>query len=174
MLDPKLKDILSLKKTVVLNQWFDAVLDTFPEATAELLRKKRNPLNDPVAAEIFGGLTNVLNGFLEGPDFNADSLVLDDIMRVRAVQDFTPSRAVSFIFLLKKVVRKELAKDISSHKLERAMLKFESQIDDTVSICFDIYVKCREKIFEIKANEMKNWTYRLLQDANKVKKSAGK
>ena len=30
-------------------------------------------------------------------------------------------------------------------------------------MAFDIYMACREKIYELKANEMRNWTYRAVK-----------
>jgi hypothetical protein len=42
---------------------------------------------------------------------------------------------------------------------------FDSTIDDLALYAFDIYMKCREKIYELKANEAKNATFRLLQRA---------
>jgi hypothetical protein len=49
------------------------------------------------------------------------------------------------------------------------IMRLESEIDDLINVSFDIFVKCREKIYELKANEMKNWTYRALQRTKMMK-----
>jgi len=40
-------------------------------------------------------------------------------------------------------------------------------------ISFDIYMKCREKIYELKTDELRRMTYRLLQKANLVREVRG-
>jgi hypothetical protein len=43
----------------------------------------------------------------------------------------------------------------------------ENQIDALGLLAFDILC-CRDKLYDIKANEMKNMTFRLLQKANMI------
>jgi hypothetical protein len=45
----------------------------------------------------------------------------------------------------------------------RELLTLESRIDQLANASFDIFMKCREKLYEIRANELRNWTYRALQ-----------
>ena len=45
---------------------------------------------------------------------------------------------------------------------------FDSAVDDLALFSFDIYLKCREKIYELKAKEATNMTYRLLQQARLI------
>ncbi len=86
---------------------------------------------------------------------------LDRIVRVRAVQEFTPSEALGFVFLLKKAVRQTLAQDLHSQDLSEELLTWESRIDKLALLSFDLYLQCRETIFEIRHNEVKNSTARL-------------
>ena len=66
------------------------------------------------------------------------------------------------------MIREELKSEIRENQLSEELTSFESQIDALALLSFDIYVKCRERIFEIKANEMKKMTYRLLKRANLI------
>ena len=93
---------------------------------------------------------------------------LDSIIRVRAIQDFTPSKAVSFTTILKKIIREELSSDISKDQLFKELLELESRIDRLTGLAFDIYMECREKLFEIRTREVKDMTYRLIQRANRA------
>jgi hypothetical protein len=45
---------------------------------------------------------------------------------------------------------------------------FDAAIDDLALFSFDIYMKCREKIYELKANEARSMTFRLLQQAKLI------
>ena len=96
-------------------------------------------------------------------------MFLDSIVRIRAVQDFSPSEAVSFIFQLKSAVRQELGSElVTQADIARDLAVFESAIDDLALFSFDIYMKCREKIYDLKANEARNMTFRLLQQARLI------
>jgi len=96
---------------------------------------------------------------------NSDKLAacLDNIIRIRAVQDFPPSQTIAFIFLLKKAIREELASEIAENRVLEELLKFESKIDKLVLFALDIYMKCREKVFEIRVNEAKAERERVLK-----------
>ena len=87
---------------------------------------------------------------------------------MRAVQDFVPSQAVSFLFLLKKVLRDEFESEIHENGLARELLVIESRIDDLALLSFDIFMKCREKIYDLKAMELSNQTYTLLKKAKLI------
>ena len=94
------------------------------------------------------------------------SAVLEGILRIRAVQDVAPSRALAFIFRLKNVLREELGSVATAPSEEIDAL--ESRLDAIALISFDLFMKCREKIYDLKANELRNMTFRLLQKAKLV------
>ena len=87
---------------------------------------------------------------------------LDAIVRIRAVQEFSASQAVSFIFLLKQAVREALAPELAGSALTDAILAFESRIDAVAGRCFDLYMGAREK-YQIRANEIRRQTHFLLE-----------
>ena len=93
---------------------------------------------------------------------------LDPIVRIRAIQDFTPSQAVSFIYALKAIVRNVIGKKIADPKMHKALSKFEVRVDQLQFLAFDVYVTCREKIFELKAVEEKNKVYKAFKRAGLI------
>jgi hypothetical protein len=78
---------------------------------------------------------------------------LDTILKIRSVQDFSPSKAVGFIFLLKRAIGETLKHEIYKEPIIDEWLKFQSRIDDLALQAFDIYMGCREKICEIRVNQ---------------------
>jgi hypothetical protein len=54
------------------------------------------------------------------------------------------------------------------------LLALESRIDSLALFSFDIFVACREKLYDIKANELRNMTFRLLQKVNVSDEDEGK
>jgi hypothetical protein len=168
---PKLLDFLAAHKEAVLDQWLVLVLDTYAPETAVLWKKKKDPFANPVRHKIEGGMRGVVEGLLAcagKPEAAAFAPHLDELVRVRAVQDFTPSQAVSFILLLKKVVRETLWPDVAEHGLFVELLALESTIDVLVLLCLDIYCQCRETIYQLRVNQVKNQYDRLLKRANLV------
>lgn len=163
-----LNDLLIEKKASILQKWFDAIIESYPADASNFLKEQKNQFTNPVGTTISKGIENILDELLSGLKSENISKFLDEIVRIRAVQDFTPASALSFIFLLKKVIREDMEKDIQEKQLYGELLAFESKIDDLACAAFDIYMKCREKIYEIKANEVKSMTFRLLQRANLI------
>jgi len=168
-MDMNLKHHLIEKKPIILKKWFDAIADTYPGDTADFLKNKKARFTNPVGYNIAEGIEGLFDALLKGMIPDTVSAFLDAIIRIRAIQDFAPSEAVSFIFQLKKVVRQELGSEVlSNQRIADELTAFESAIDDLALFSFDIYMKCREKIYELKANEARNMTFRLLQKARLI------
>ena len=98
---------------------------------------------------------------------------LDPIIRIRAVQNFTPSQATSFILSLKKVLRENLTKELRDNGATAELIAFESKIDQLCLMAFDIYMQCREKIYQISANETRNRTFKAFQRAGLISEESG-
>jgi hypothetical protein len=160
----KINDLLVEKKPEILQKWFDSILSTYPSDTLNFVKGKKNPFADSIAGQtIFEGIKGIFDELIGESDAEKINSYLDNIIRVRAIQEFKPSQAVGFISQLKNIIRTELADEIKGNRTFEELLVLESKIDDYLLIAFDIYVKCREKIYELKANEMKNWTYRVVK-----------
>lgn len=157
------------KKSAILKKWFDAVVETYPHETSTFLRKQKAQFTNPVGYTLSEGIEHLFDALLQGMILDTVSRFLDSIIRIRAIQEFSPSEAVSFIFQLKKVVRQELGKEILGQQgIAEELAVFESAVDDLALFSFDLFMKCREKIYELKANEAKNMTFRLLQQARLI------
>lgn len=164
-----LRDLLIEKKAVVLEKWFNEIVETYPPDTAEVLKSKKGRFINPVGYTTKEEIGHLFEGLLNGVEAEEVSSSVDRIVRIRAVQDFSPSEAISFMFLLKKVIRSELEENFASNpRIYQELLAFESQIDKFALFCFDIYMKCREKIYEIKADEVKRSVFTLLKKAKLI------
>jgi hypothetical protein len=160
-----LKSLLLKKRSPIVKKWCDAVLRTYPEQSQKFLRKQKDKFANPVGNAIIEGIESIFDELVEEADSNKIALFLDNIIRVRAIQDFSPSQAVGFIFGLKKVIREELESEIQEEGVTEELAAFDSRIDALALLCFDIYTQCRQKIFDIRVNEVKNQSARLLKMA---------
>ncbi|MBF0480097.1 MAG: RsbRD N-terminal domain-containing protein [Desulfovibrionaceae bacterium] len=166
---PTLSDLIEKNKEPLLSRWLDLILATYAKETALLWKQQRNQFTNPVGNRIREGIQGILTCLLadENGSYQEQAAVfLDDIVRVRAVQDFKPSEAVSFIYLLKKVLREDLWAEIKASDLFVELLALESRIDSLALLSLDIYANCREKLYAMRIKEVKNVQKRLLERAN--------
>jgi hypothetical protein len=147
--------LLSQKKAAILGQWLSMIYESYPPETAIFLRKEKNRFDNPAGYRISEGLAGLYGVLLQEMERDQIMACLDEIIRIRALQNFTPSQALAFIFLLKNVIRQELAAEIQQENLAAELLDLESRIDGLALLGFDVYTKRREKIYEIKADEAK-------------------
>jgi hypothetical protein len=163
-----LEKILKQKKSVILKKWFDLTAQTYASDTAEFIRNNNDRFSNPVGGTLRNSLEGLLNQLIHGMDRETVNAHLDPIIRIRAVQYFTPRQATAFIFLLKQICREMLAKDLSDSKFAAEFIQFESEVDELCLMAFDIYMQCREKIFRISANETRNRTFRAFERAGLI------
>ena len=164
----KLEKFLSEKKPEILKRWFDTILDTYPAETSNYLKKQKNRFANPVGSTIFQGIEQIFNELLGEVNTERVSPFLDNIIRVRAVQDFTASQAVSFIFSLKTIIREEMERSTKDPLSWQEVLVIDARVDKLALLSFDIFMSCREKLYDIKANELRNMTFRLIERANRL------
>lgn len=150
-----LEHLLSQKRAAILERWFKLILDTYPADSLRFFKHEKDRFANPVGYTISLEIEVLYDELLRGMDSDKLSASLDNIIRIRAVQDFSPRQAIAFVFLLKKAVRVELEREIRKNQLFEELLKFESRIDELALLAVDIYMKCREKIYEIRVNEVK-------------------
>jgi len=159
----KLEKLLSEESPAILKRWLRSTLESYPADTQRFLQKQKDPFANPVRHTISKEIENIYKELLHGVDRERVSPFLDRIIRIRAVQDFSPSQAIAFIFILKKVIREVLDKEIREQRLSDELLTIDSRVDELALIAFDIYMKCREKLYALSANEARNQVSRLLQ-----------
>ena len=148
-----LEKLLAKKRDRIVDKWIQSVQESYPSETVEFFRHQRNRFANPLGASISETMGPLFDELLNGNNPQNISSLLDNIVRIRAVQEFLPSAAVAVVFLLKKVIRDKLEKDIEKEGLFEDLLEFESRIDYCVLLAFDVYMKCRETIWENKLDD---------------------
>ena len=168
MTETGLGRIMSAKKNVILKKWLDAIMPCFPSAASNHFRMKGDSFANPTGSTLSAGLEDMLDELISRSGRAKTEDMLGGIIRVMAVQDMPPSQSLSFFFYLKRIVREEAGTDLSDKKLAQEVLSLEAMIDSLALSVFDIFMKCREKIYEIKANEARRANFRLLQMADRI------
>ena len=163
-----MSDLIKKNREVILSKWFDKIIETYPVDSAGFLERKKNRFQNPIGHTIANSIEQVLDEFASTMDRDRLLAALDGIVRIRSVQDFSPSQAVAFVFLLKDVIRELVEGEASDSEYVVDLRDLESKIDRVALYAFDKYMECRDKLYEITANEMIRRTSRLLERANMV------
>ena len=162
-----LTELLAERRTSILKRWLGLILGSYPAETARFLLSERDRFANPVGQTIAREIEAAFDGVRSADEIESFTPALEAIVKIRAVQDFGASQAVSFVFQLKRAIREELAPQIASGAVTDGILELESRIDAVAGRCFDLYMSAREKIYELRANELRRETYFLLERATR-------
>ena len=155
-----LKETIKKNKSLLLKEWFTATINTYPKDSARILGKDSNRFDNPVGAVTRESLEDVLDLICQTYTEKTLEKALDPVIRIRAVQAFDASDAVSFIFALKK---------IGESFLDQSQLRqFDHMVDHIALAGFDKFMKCKEEIFLLKATESKRRIHRAFERAGLV------
>ena len=155
-----LKQILKKNRESFIKKWFQAAIDTYPLQTAKVLGKDSNRFDNPIGAVTHESIEDIFDLVTE--NFNQETLekALDPIIRIRAVQAFCPSEAVSFVFALKQ---------IGENFIDGSLIReFDKIVDQIALASFNKYMKCKQEIFLLKATESKRRIHRAFERAGLV------
>ena len=150
-----LSDLLTEHKDDIVDGWLERVLASYHTDTAHFLKRENNRFANPVGNALRAGTQTIFESLLGGLDSERVCSQLDEMIKIRAVQDLSPSRAISFVFDLKKVVRSVLQKELTAPALQLELEVFESRVDQVALFAFDIFVRCREQLYELRVDEVK-------------------
>jgi hypothetical protein len=153
----KLSEALLEKKKQILSIWIDRTLDSY--TSSDFFKRSSDQIANPVGANIRDGLTTVLELLLQEAKTEEFAAALDQVIRIRAIQDFTPSQAVVPFLELKWVVRQVLADDKKTSPLLQELASLDCEIDRVALAAFDIYATCREQLYQVRIQELKSGSY---------------
>lgn len=155
----------------LLEAWFQQVIHSYPPESVKYFERYKETFNNPIGSNIYNSLNNILLEFEGEGRYEYFYQEMQMIMRIRAVQDMTPSKAVAFTMAFKDVVKKELASEIARGEISSPELEdFFEELDALALMGFDIYTESRELIFKMRIDQIKE-TNDILQKANLLNES---
>lgn len=162
----KLNDFLRAKKPSIRQKWLKQTLAAYPPDASLFYSREKNQFANPVGQTHAKGIEAILDALFEENSSAPLIAHLDDIIRIRSVQEMTPSKAVSFIFLLKEIVAEETKKERGDLEVAKQLDSFFARIDETALAAFDMYVKYREKVYQLRVNEIKRSVSRIIRETD--------
>jgi len=161
--DLVLRDVLQVCRSEALDRWRGFLLDSYPEEAARFFRKEKDRFKNPVGQSIHRATETLFDGALLERDAEGVPEALESLVRIRAVQDFSPSEAVAFVFLLKRAVREALAEASGEPSPEAVLSDLDARVDALALAAFETYTRCREELFEIRLRSAKRRVSVLLE-----------
>ncbi len=149
-----LKEILQDKRKAIKDRWLDLVLAEYSPETSKFLKNKKDQFANPVGHTLTQGLDVLGDALIDDQDLAEVDSTLEDVIRIRAVQEFPPSVGVGFLLALKRAVELEAGKALGAE----ALRLFDQRVDALVLRAFDTYVDCRAQIFELRLDGMRRST----------------
>lgn len=149
------------ERTKMLARWFDRIVDGYPAETARFLRDQSDPFANPVGAALRDELAPIFDAILDDRDPSEVEPALDRIVRVRALQEMSPSKAVSFVLELK-----EIFDEVADGASGEAKRIFDSRVDQMLLTAFNVFSRCREQVYDIRVKEVRNRSLKVMERLN--------
>ena len=160
--------LIQQEKATIIHKWFDMAIQAYDPETAKFLKNQKDQFANPVGSNTLKGLQGLFDQLLENLEPKAVISYLDPIIRIRAAQAFTPSQATAFVLSLKTVLQQTLGTKLRDERMMADYLEFETKIDRLSLMAFDIYMECKEKIYQISANETRNRMFSAFERAGLI------
>lgn len=147
---------LNDERDALVESWRRRTLEAFPAESRRFMQGESNPFANPIGATLgkaLAALYDLLRA--ETLDEAAATEAVDAIVSVHAIQEFSPGRGVEFPFALKAAARARLAELKATDGAVADLLAFESRIDRVGLLAFEAYLRRREKLYELRANDLK-------------------
>ena len=131
----------------IAERWRAAIIHTYPGLTAEFLRQEKDPFRNPVGAALREAIPCLVAELFGGMDSGKVSQALEGIVRIRAIQDFSPRQAVGFVFELRDIL-----KDVLPASAEQ-LGELYKRIDEMALVAVEVFMRCREQVYEVRLSE---------------------
>ncbi len=158
-----LLEALKKKEKKILDVWVERTLDSY--TSSDFFKQAKNQFANPVGVNVKVGLTKIFELIMTEAEPQEFAEPLDQVIRIRAVQEFTPAQAVAPILELKWVVKQIFSGDDKGRTLLPELVPFDRDVDRIALMAFDMYMNCRDRLYQARIRELKSGSY-ILTDSS--------
>lgn len=156
-------EALKSREDKILSIWTERTLDSY--ISSGFFKSSQDQFANPVGAGIRAGLTRLYKLIITEADPQEWAEPLDQVIRIRAVQEFTPAQAVAPILELKWVVKQIFSADKECRELLSELAAFDCEVDRAALTAFDLFMQCRDRLHNARIRELKSGSYILTDSA---------
>lgn len=162
-----LHEVLSPHKEAIAERWKGIVHGTYPFDTVGFLRTQTNQFANPVGHRTNEAALAIVDVvFSDHPAEEPLLRAVEEIIQVRAIQEFSPEAAVGIFFAIKEIVREIVDGSGRGAECRVALQAMDSRIDAVVLMAFGVYARLRERLHLIRVDEIKRSTSQLQRLVN--------
>jgi len=162
----ELAALLQENRETILGKWFELISKSYPEVTSKFLAKQKDRFRNPVGYAISQSIGPIYDQVVSAMDTDQLLEALDGIIRIRSVQDFTPTETIAFVFQLKGLIREVIDDQIRGPDRWTDLAALESRIDRVALLAFEKYTECREQLHQVRNREIESRAARVLGRVN--------
>ncbi len=153
-----LKEILTEKEPEILDRWLERALEVYPADSRNFFRESRDPFSNPIGSTLREGMKEMYNQVIDPENERPRRPSLEGIVRIRALEESSPPRAVSFIPLLKEIIVEIIAEELKGQFSSPEWIAMSEEIGRFTIEALEIHAECRERIDWLKMKERKRRT----------------
>ncbi len=150
----EITEALKQKQKDIHALWLERTLNSY--TSPGFFKKATDPFANPVGVNTSKALEEIFTLLISSAEQKEFSGPLDQIIRMRAVQDMTPAHAVAPLLELRWVIKQVFAKDEKTAHLLPDLDNLDCEIDRIALAGFDMYMNCREQLHQCRIRELKS------------------
>lgn len=156
-------EYLKNNKQSLLNEWFEWLIDTYPEASKKYFRNTNQQFTNPVGYSLYHNLNSVFDCLIR-QDFNSNEFrnALEEIIKIRFIQQSSSLKEINiFEFIWDKIIS-----NLPPHSAKEDIVATIELFNSFNYILFEIYSKIRARIVEIQKDEIRNRYGKIIERLN--------
>ena len=136
----------------------------YPEEGRKKIGAKTDQFANPMKHTYLGAIDKLISYLAGSEEFKDHEVYLAEMIQVTAIQAMAPSEALAFIPKF-KITARELFKDLEASEFT----KLDAQLDALLLDAINVYVRCRERLYEVKLAELKRNNYMIMRQSGILK-----
>jgi hypothetical protein len=149
-----LQEIIAENSQKILDAWVEQVMNTYHAEGARFFTNQKDRFANPVGYNLKKGLEGVFNTLRKCEEVKELPIEMVQFIKLRAVQESSPSAALSFLYGLKEIVRNVCGVE-QLLKTQKEWVMFDKAVDQLALLGFDDYMKDRELLYKAQVNDFK-------------------
>jgi len=141
----------------IVGKWVEYTLATY--SSSGFFQRERDPFANPIGGNVREALGKLFPLLVKGADVSTMVPALEQLVSIRAVQEFTPSQAVAPLNAVKHITREVFAADKERRHLVAELYDFDFAVDLALLAAFDIYMKFRERLYKVRIDEIESGSH---------------
>lgn len=156
-------DKIKQEKDTLLQKWVDKYYAAYPLGSTGFIRTSTDKFKNPIGIITQTSLSTLYDAAIgEDIEFSDVHNALNELVKLRAVQEMPPSRAVGPMAQLKTLFKEEVFDSLVKNNNNSKVLQeiFEgfftvaARIDSLLLLSMDLYSADREKVFNLRVEEI--------------------